>query len=367
MRENPKVAFVVDALPGMGGAEKVLMASMELFPAAPIYTMMYHRQAFAGTPLASRRVLTSFIDRLPFIQTQYRKYIAMMPKTIERFDLSGFDVILSFSYAVANGVRTKPGQLHLSYTHTPMRYAWRGIHPDGTRRPVSPPVNMIFKSFRAWDSAAAARVDQFATVSCWIQECIQQVYRRDAQVIYPPVDIERFRPLPVREKYYVALSRLVPHKRIDLIVESFKRIKLPLVVIGLGPEFKRLSQEASPNIQFLGSQDDETVEKLLDQARGLICATEEDFGIAMVEAQAAGCPVIAYAKGGALETVKEYQTGLFFSEQTPESLIDAVERFEQIACTFDLQQLISNARRFSKQRFQQELLAFISNATSIRV
>jgi glycosyltransferase involved in cell wall biosynthesis len=362
MSMTPNVALVVDALPGLGGAEKVLMAAAELFPAAPIYTLMYHRPAFVGTPLMHRQVITSFIDRLPLARSHYRKYLPLMPCAIERFDLSGYDVILSFSYAVANGVRTRSNQLHLSYTHTPMRYAWRGFQLDGTRGPANRTLDLLFRPFRDWDTAAAAHVNQFAAVSGWIRDWIHRAYRRDAEVIYPPVDIERFQPQADRDNYYVVLSRLVAHKRVDLIIEGFNRLKLPLVVIGEGPEYLRLLQKASSNVRLLGSQDDETVANLLNRARGFVCATEEDFGIAMVEAQAAGCPVIAYAKGGALETVRENKTGTFFCEQTSECLVEAVQRYERTFHSFDVRDLLSNVQRFSKQRFQQELLEFESGA-----
>ena len=354
---TPKVALVVDALPGLGGSEKVSLAVAELFPAAPIYTLVYNRQAFAHTCLADHQVTTSFIDRLPFARTQYRKYLPLMPHAIEQFDLSAYDIILSFSYAVAHGVRTRPGQLHLSYTYTPMRYAWRGIRPDGTHGPAGRLVNLLFRSFRTWDVAAAARVDHFAAVSHWIGDWISQVYGRAAKVIYPPVDIERFQPQPERDEYFVALSRLVPHKRLDLIIEAFNRLKLPLLVIGEGPERRRLFRLACPNIRLMGFQNDDTVANLLSQARGFICATDEDFGIALVEAQASGCPVIAYGKGGALETVQDGQTGLFFEDQSAESLIDAVERFEQNS--FDPHACVQNTARFSKAQFQEEFKMFV--------
>jgi glycosyltransferase involved in cell wall biosynthesis len=357
---SPKVALVVDALPGLGGSEKVLLAVAELLPEAPIYTLIYNRPAFRHTALADHRVIPSYIDRLPFTRTHYRSYLPLMPRAVEQFDLDAYDVILSFSYAVAHGVRSRPGQRHLSYTYTPMRYAWRGVHPDGSRRRMPWLVERFFGSFRAWDAAAAARVDAFAAVSGWIGAWVNQAYGRDARVIYPPVEVERFVPQPERAGYFVALSRLVPHKRLDLIVEAFNRLKLPLLVVGTGPEERALRRQAGPGIRLLGFQDDRSVADLLSRARGFICAADEDFGIAVVEAQAAGCPVIAYGKGGALETVLAGQTGVFFEEQSAESLVEAVERFEREA--FDPRLARQNAARFSKAQFQREFGGFIAAA-----
>ena len=358
----PKVAFVVDALPGLGGSEKVLLAALELFPDAPIFTLVYNHLAFANTTIAARKVITSFIDRLPLVRTHYRKYLPLMPGAIEQFDLSAYDIILSFSYAVAHGVRTRPGQLHLSYTHTPMRYAWRGIDLNGTYNPANHFTDLLFRSFRAWDVEAVRRVDHLAAVSHWISEWIRRAYGRDSQVIYPPVDIERFHPQPVRNKYYITVSRLVRHKRIDLIVEAFKQLNLPLMIIGEGPEYSRLVRQASPNIQFLGFQNDSVVADLLNHARGFICACEEDFGIAAVEAQAAGCPVIAYQKGGAGETVLDGKTGLLFTTQKVDDLVETVVRFESGAHRFDIHELQRNAARFSKSCFQKEFERFVRNA-----
>jgi glycosyltransferase involved in cell wall biosynthesis len=357
MSLNSKVAVVVDALTVLGGSEKVLMAALELFPQAPIYTLLYNRDLFVDTPLARRKVITSFIERLPLVDTQYRKYLPLMPLAIQNFDLSDYDTILSFSYAVAHGVKVHQGQKHFSYTYTPMRYAWRNIWLDGLpHKPAA--IDRLFQPFRTWDLGAVRSVDQFAAVSNWIADLVSFAYRQSATVIYPPVDVERFAPSPERGDYFITVSRLVPHKRVGLIVDAFSSLGLPLLVVGDGEQRQRLEHRAADNIHFLGFQSDSTVSELLNRARAFISASEEDFGIAMVEAQAAGCPVIAYRKGGAPEIVIEDQTGVFFDQPCSDSLVQAVEKFIQLklsslACA-------ANAARFNKQRFLSEMASFVN-------
>lgn len=355
------VALVIDALPAIGGAEKVLMAALELFPEAPVYTLLYNRDQFAHTPVACRRVSTSFIQQLPLARTQYRKYLPVMPAAMGRFDLSAYETIISFSYAVAHGVNVRKGQNLLSYTFTPMRYAWSNMGLDGRPRRSSPLLDWIFRRFRAWDVVAANRVHRFAAVSGWIADWVQSAYKRDSCVVYPPVEIERFSPAPKRDDYFVSIARLVPHKRMDLLVEAFNRLGLPLVIIGDGPERRRLEQRARQNVRFLGFQPDSVVEDVLSRARAYICPGIEDFGIAMVEAQASGCPVIAFCDGGALEIVIENQTGLFFNESTPESLVPAVEKVN--AMKLSAEDCAANARRFNKERFLLELERFVNRTT----
>jgi glycosyltransferase involved in cell wall biosynthesis len=361
-----KVALVIDALPAIGGAEKVLMAVMELFPEAPIYTLIYNRAAFAGTPIATRQVIPSFIDRLPRIYRQYRQYLPLMPGAIERFDLGGYDLVLSLSYAVAHGVRIQEGQKHLSYTFTPMRYAWCNIGLDGVEGPHHRVTSWLLAKFRKWDLAASGRVHQFAAVSRYIANCARRAYRRDSMVIYPPVEVERFSPQRERSDTYITVNRLVAHKRVDLMVDAFNRLRLPLLVVGEGPERSRLERRAGSNIRFLGFQPEKKVQELLGRARAYLCAGKEDFGIAAVEAQAAGCPVIAYCKGGALETVIEEQTGLFFDEPVVESLVDAVERFEARRQDFHPDQIAASVQYFNKQRFLNEFAAFSGVSDNIQ-
>jgi glycosyltransferase involved in cell wall biosynthesis len=360
MKAELEVAFVTDALPAMGGSEKVLLAALELFPRARIHTLVYHPEKFAGTPLEGREIITSFINNLPFASRAYRKYLPLMPRAIEAMDLDGYDLVISFSYAVAHGARPQAGARHLSYNFTPMRYAWRDLGLNGGSRPDNPILEWLLQNFRNWDQQAARRVDRFAAVSKATAERIRRAYRREAEVIYPPVDLDRFRPAAQREAYYISIGRLVPHKRLDLLVEAFSRLGLPLVVVGEGPEYGRLKHAAGPNVQLIGRQPDAVVADLVAKARGFVTAAEEDFGIAIVEAQAAGCPVLAYGRGGALETVQEMKTGLFFQEQSLASLIQAMQLFEQSIDSFGLEDLTANASRFSKARFLTAFSSFVA-------
>ena len=359
MNSKPQIAFVVDALPAIGGGERTLFAALELFPEADVFTLIYNRNAFENTPISNKEIITSYLDKFPFAQTHHRFLLPLMPSAIERFDFCKYDVIVSFSYAVAHGVHVNNSTRHISYTYTPMRYAWSDVNLDGTHSRKNMILNLAMENFRTWDRAAASRVHEFAAISQAIAKRIQSSYQREACVIYPPVEIERFHPNGRRGDYFVTLSRLVAHKRLDLIIEAFSKLNLPLKIIGEGPEKRRLQRRAAPNIEFLGYQPDESVVQLLGNARGFVCAADEDFGIAIVEAQAAGCPVIAYKAGGALETVIEGLTGLYFEEQSSASLIDAIKRFDEIAYCFRHADMLENAQRFSKARFRKSFQEFV--------
>lgn len=361
MSSKPRIAFILDALPAIGGGEKTLFAALEVFPEADVFTLIYNKDAFVTTPIADKEIVTSFLDNLPLAQRHHRLLLPLMPSAIQRFDFCTYDVVVSFSYAVAHGARVNNGTRHISYTYTPMRYAWSDINIDGTHTRKSPIMNLLMKRFRQWDKAAAARVQEFAAISKGVAERIRSAYQREARVIYPPVEIERFSPNGSRGDYFVTLSRLVPHKRIDLIIEAFSHLQLPLKIIGDGPQKKRLQKRAAPNIEFLGYQSEEAVAQLLGRARGFVCAAEEDFGIAMVEAQAAGCPVIAYQGGGALETVIDGVTGIFFPQQSAESLIEALKRFQDVAHCFRGSDMTDNAQRFRKARFTQSFQELVDS------
>jgi glycosyltransferase involved in cell wall biosynthesis len=351
MKSEQKIAFVIDALPSLGGAEKVLFTALEVFPQAEVFTLVYNKGVFTNTPLGNRNIKTSFIDRIPYSHRQHRLFLPLMPFAVEHFNLREYETIVSFSYAVAHGVQNFNGARHISYTFTPMRYAWMDLNIDGTHTSGNRLINRFMQEFREWDKKAASHVHQFAAISRAVSKRIESAYSRESEIIYPPVDINRFRPAPKREDFFITVTRLVSHKRIDILVQAFSQLNLPLLIIGDGPEYQHLARMASSNIQFLGFQSDEQVETLLGKARGFVCATEEDFGIAVVEAQAAGCPVIAYGKGGALETVLDEQTGVFFSEQSPESLIEALQKFESMYSCFQLPNLIQNSQRFEKNHF----------------
>jgi glycosyltransferase involved in cell wall biosynthesis len=359
MPEKPHIAMVIDAMPAYAGAERVLASALELYPDASVYTSVYNPSAFIGTPIAKHTVHTSWIQHVPGGLVHYRKFLPLLPATFEQFDLSDYDLVLSFSYAVAHGVLCRPDQLHVSYTFTPLRYAWQNADEYFRHGLSSLIAKPILHLFRIWDRNAASRVDHFAAISQWTADCLRRAYGREAEVIYPPVAVERFKPSGRRENYFVALSRLVKHKRMDLIVDAFSRLGLPLIMIGAGPERKRLEARAKANIKFLGWQSDETVAGILGRARALVHAAEEDFGLVMVEAQAAGCPVIAFEHSAARETVLEGKTGLLFSEPTVDSLIRTIQCFIEKEKDFKTNDILENASRFCKERFQQQFAGMI--------
>jgi glycosyltransferase involved in cell wall biosynthesis len=359
MNSKPRVAFILDALPAIGGGEKTLFAALEVFPQADIFTLIYNRPAFVNTPIAGKNIITSPLDQLPLAQTHHRLLLPLMPSAIEHFDLCSYDVVVAFSYAVAHGVRVKDRTRQLCYMYTPMRYAWSNVNLDGTHSRKNPIIDLLMGQFRKWDKNAASRVHEFGAISHGIAERIRSAYQRESRVIYPPVELERFSAHGQRADYFVTLSRLVPHKRIDIVIEAFSRLQLPLKIIGDGSARKHLQSHATPNVEFLGYQSEKAVAQLLSSARGFVCAAEEDFGIAIVEAQAAGCPVIAYRGGGALETVIEDETGLFFHEQTAASLRQAVQRFQDSAHCFRVDDMVQNAHKYSKARFQSAFQEFI--------
>jgi glycosyltransferase involved in cell wall biosynthesis len=361
-----KIALVQDALPFYGGAERVLEAVLEMFPDAPLYTLVYNPDKLAHTRIARSRVITSFINRLPGAQAHYRGYLPLFPLAIEQFDLSDYDVILSFSYAVAHGVLVRPEQVHISFTYTPLRYAWHQYQRSFRSGRLgwglqTWAIKILLHYLRLWDAASVARVDHFVAISQWVAQLIWRAYRQPAQVIYPPVDVDRFKPLTPRGEYYITLSRLVEHKRVDLVVQAFSRLGLPLLVVGEGPEDKKLAGMAAPNVKLLGWQPEETVQNLLGKAKALVHAAEEEFGIALVEAQASGCPVVAYQGGGAAEIVQDGSTGILFDPQSVDGILAAVDRLESGGLQGSVEEMRWNAGRFGKERFQSELLELIQD------
>jgi len=349
------VALVHDALATYGGAERVLATVSELLPTAPIHTLVFDPQAVRGTGLEGREIHASCVDRLPFARRHYRHLLPVLPLAVEAFDLAPYEVVLSFHYAVAHGVLTRPDQFHLSYTYTPLRHAWQQ-HRDFLRS-LSPPVRALARPllhrFRLWDRAAADGVDRFVAISRWISACIWRAYRREAPVVYPPVDVDAFEPGGSRGDHYLTLARLERHKRVDVVVEAFAHLDRPLLVVGDGPQRRALARRATPNVEFLGRVGQRELVDILSRARGLVHAAEEDFGIALVEAQAAGCPVVAYAGGAAPELVKEGQTGVLFRSQTPEAVRGAIRTLEGLPRLRDTD-LRRNAERFSTERFKAE-------------
>jgi glycosyltransferase involved in cell wall biosynthesis len=364
MGQSTEIAFVQDDLPYRGGAEKLLEAALEVFPHAPVYTLVYNRHTFEDTPLKNHEIHTSFIDKLPGAHKNHRYYLPLMPLAVEQFDLRAYPIIVSFSYAVAHGIIPRPDQLHISYTHTVLRYAWQNYHdyvgrPGHKVGPIAWVERLILHYLRVWDLAASRRVDHFVANSSWMARCIWRAYRRRADVLYPPVEIEKFKPLLPREDYFIVVSRLVPHKRIDMIIEAFAALQLPLLIVGVGPEFKKLSHQAPANVKFLGWQPESAVAELLGRARAFIQAGEEDFGIAQIEAQAAGCPVITSDCGAAHEIVKDGVTGVFYSEQSSAALVKAVQQFNAMQNNFDPAIIHQSSIRFDKERFQRRFAEII--------
>lgn len=361
-----KIALVHDWLVTMGGAEKVLQAVYEIYP-APIYTLVYNPKVFNDTNLRNATVHTSFIQKMPLGVSKYQYYLGLFPLAIEQFDLSKYDLIISSSHCVAKGVLTKHDQLHICYSHTPIRYAWdmyfeyiRDMKFEkGLRGWV---FQRVLHNIRIWDVISSNRVDYFVSNSKFVASRINKIYGREAKVVYPPVDIDKFDVVENKDDYFITVSRLVPYKKIDLIVETFASMPdKRLVVIGDGPEMSKIKKIAvgHKNIEILGYQPDNVVKKYMEKARAFIFAAEEDFGLVPVEAQACGTPVIAYGKGGATETVIDGKTGVLFTLQTPNDLKEVINRFLKLEDSFEPMVIRKNAERFSKDRFKNEFKQFV--------
>jgi glycosyltransferase involved in cell wall biosynthesis len=352
---------VHDWLNQVGGAEDVLENLVDMLPGAPVYTAMYWRD---GMPAAYHAwdIRTTWMDRLPGIYRHHQPYLPLYPLAFSRLDLSGYDLVLSNKSGFCHGVRTGTA-VHVCYCLTPTRYVWdfagyaaREALPAGLRLALRPLVALL----RRWDYRAAQRVDHFIAISNAVQERIRRYYRRESVVIHPPVDTARFRPAPAPEEYYLIVSRLIPYRRIDLAVQAFNRLRLPLVIAGDGRDRPALERMAGPTVTFLGRVPQERLGDLMAHCRAYILPGEEDFGIAPVQAQAAGRPVIAYAAGGALDTVIEGRTGAFFRTPTPEALAEAVRAFDPLVV--NPQDCVENAARFDRAVFRERLSRFLADA-----
>ncbi|MHC5089164.1 MAG: glycosyltransferase [Planctomycetota bacterium] len=366
MFDEIKIALVCDWLTGMRGGEKCLQVMCEVFPQADIFTLVNYSENFKGE-FENHRITTSFIQKLPGHVRTFRRYLPLFPKAIESFDLSGYDLVLSFSHCVAKGVRVPAGVPHICYCHTPMRYAWDmrqayliGMNP--LKRPVA---KWLLNRLKKWDAATTDRVDHFVANSRHVQKRIKRFYGRDSQVIFPPVDSERFSVSSNHDGYYLVLSAMVPYKRIDLAVRAFNQNGKRLIIAGSGPEHHRLKSAAGSSIEFILKPDDQKVQQLYAGCKALIFPGEEDFGIVPLEVQACGKPVIAYGKGGALETVVGIDstdpdpTGVFFGQQTIKDLNAAIAHFESNKSAFNPQNCRQNAERFNRSRFQTQMTNFI--------
>ncbi|ASV99632.1 glycosyltransferase family 4 protein [Paraburkholderia aromaticivorans] len=363
-----KVAIVHDWLVAPGGAEKVLEQIIECFPDADIFSLVDFLED--RRPLGGKPVTTSFIQRLPFARHHYRAYLPLMPLAVEQFDLSGYDLIITSSYAVAKGVLVGPDQTHVSYVHSPMRYAWDLQHQylreaNLTHGPKSWAARALLHYLRGWDSHSANSVDRLIANSHFVARRVMKTYRRDAAVISPPVDVQEFELCTRKEDFYLTASRMVPYKRIDLIVETFNATPhRKLIVIGDGPEMTAIRAKARSNVTILGYQPFEVLKDHLQRARAFVFAAEEDFGIVPLEAQACGTPVIAFGKGGALETVvpigEAHPTGVYFARQTVVSMLDAIDRFERQRDQITPAACRANAERFSAAVFRRAFMAEVT-------
>ncbi|GAB4502302.1 MAG: hypothetical protein Fur0035_18500 [Anaerolineales bacterium] len=362
------VAFVHEWLVGIGGSENLLAAMLALFPDAPVHTLIYDESGPASSMVTGHNIVPSLLQKIPWATQRYRSLLPLMPFAIEQFDLSGYDLIISNSHAVAKGVLTGPDQLHICMCCSPIRYAWdlqhQYLHESKLDRGIKGFfAKAVLHYIRLWDVRTANGIDEFVAISNFIARRIQKVYGRKSTVIYPPVNTNAFTLREQKEDFYLTASRMVPYKRIDLIVEAFAKMpNKTLFVIGDGPEFEKIKAIAAPNVKVLGFQPSDVLKDYMQRAKAFIFAAEEDFGIIPVEAQACGTPVIAYGKGGALETVVDGVTGLFFYEQSVAALCRAVEQFENRAQVFSPHLIRQNSERFSEQRFRDEFAAFVEEA-----
>ncbi len=366
-----RIALVCDWLTGMRGGERCLEALCELYPQADIFTLVHIPDSVSQT-IESHKIRTSYVQRLPGGQKNFRRYLPLFPDAIRRFDLSGYDCALSLSHCVAKGVRVPANIPHICYCHTPMRYAWcmrsEYLRRFGYLRRKT--VGFLLDRIQNWDRETASGVTRFAAVSRNVQNRIREAYNRDSVIIHPPVDCDRFGISNDNDRYYLIVSAMAPYKRVDLAIEAFNGLDRRLIVVGNGPELPFLKDSASANVDFVEAADDEQVAGYMKKCRALIFPGEEDFGIVPLEAQACGKAVIAYGKGGALETVIGFDeasgrnadaTGLFFHEQSPRALREAILRFEEIEDQFDSRKCRSNALRFDRSVYKRSMQEYIQS------
>jgi len=352
-----KVALVHDWLNGMRGGEKCLEVLCELFPEADLFTLIHQKGALSDT-IESMPIRTSFVQRLPFGIKKYRHYLPLFPIAIEQFDFSDYDLIVSSSHCVAKGVKHDDSVYHISYIHAPMRYVWEQFdtyfRQPRTSLPVRIGAELMRPYLRRWDRNTAKRVDTFLCNSRNIRNKILEYYGRESQVIYPPVDLSHFKPGKIKENYYLMVGAFAPNKRVDLAVEAFNRLKLPLIISGSGQDEEYCRSIAGDNIEFLGALSNEKLLELYQQARALVFPGEDDFGITPLEAQACYTPVIAFASGGAMETITE-QTGVFFAEQKVDALCAAVEVMEQSWKSFAPEAFRRQMSRFGRGNYKDQM------------
>jgi len=357
-----KVAIVTEELTQLGGSERVLDCFTELFPAAPIYTIVWDDNKTGGK-YRKKDIRTSFIQKMPLGVKKYKWYLPLMPMAIERWNLKKYDLVLSVTSALVKGIKIQKPTVHICYCNTPTRYLWFESDSYIKNAPIPkfirPLMPMVIKFLKKWDLKASKRPDFYITNSRNVQKRIRKYYHRDSFPIFPPVDIKRFRPKNAPGQYYLVVSRIEPYKKVDLVTRAFKKLKLPLKIVGSGTRYKEYSQENSPNIEFIGRVDDESLAKYYQNAIATIFPQEEDAGIVPLESMAAGKPVIAYGRGGALESVVDGKTGIFFAEQSVKGIIEAIRKFQKMK--FDSRLIRTHAEKFDKGIFKKKVLDYINS------
>jgi glycosyltransferase involved in cell wall biosynthesis len=360
---NKKVAIVYDRVNKWGGAERVLLALHEIFPDAPLYTSVYDQKK-ASWANVFPKVITSFLQNFPFARSNHEFLAPLMPLAFESFDFSGFDLVISVTSEAAKGIITKPGTRHICYCLTPTRYLWSHYDEYFKRSSFKGITKPIINYLRKWDKIAANRPDIMIAISTEVKSRIKEYYNRDSKIVFPPVEIDKSKNQKINDKwklesgkYFLVVSRLVKYKKVDLAIHAFNKLNYPLKIVGTGREWEKLKRKAKRNIEFVGLVGDDKLPEYYQGAKALIMPQEEDFGIVAVEAQANGVPVIAYKKGGALDTVIDGKTGVFFDTQSTESLVSAIIRFEKMQFVVD--NLYTSAKRFSKENFQKKIEGLI--------
>lgn len=363
-----KTAIVHEWFVNYAGSERVVESFTNIWPNADVFALVdflddKQRQII----LKGKHAHTSLIQKLPFARKKHRNYLPLFPFAVERLDLSEYDLIISSSHAVTKGIKTRYNQLHISYCHSPMRYAWDNskqylAEANADKGLKGKLANGVINYLRKWDLATSARPNYLITNSNFIAQKLKRIYNREATVIYPPVDVNKFTFIPKKENYYLTASRMVPYKRIDLVVSAFS--KLPdkkLFVVGNGPEFEKIKKIAKQNIEFLGYREGEDFKNIMAKAKAFVFAAEEDFGITVVEAMACGMPVITLSKGGTAETVVDGKTGILFDSQNTDSIVKAVLRFEEKENTFNPQEISNHAKQFSRKIFEDKIKEYVQD------
>ena len=357
-----KIALVHDYLIQHGGAERVLECFCELFPYAPIYTIVYDKDAMHGV-FENKDIRTSYLQKVPFAKKHHRLFPMLMPSAIEQFDFSKYDIVLSDSSSFAKGIVTGPKTLHICYMHTPMRYAWddcqKYTDDFGFPKFIKKTIPFFMNYIRLWDKISADRVDKFIANSNFVAKRIKKYYGRDSSVIHPPVAVNNFNISKDVGKYFLMVGRLIAYKRHDIAIESFNKLKLPLKIIGRGPEMKRLKKLAGPNIEFLGHVEEKDLAKYYSECRAFIFPQEEDFGIVAIEAMASGRPIIAYRGGDIPEHMEEGKTGIFFDSQTDQDIIGAVNQFQK--SNFNSEYIRSKALPFDREIFKDKIRRYVES------